>query len=320
MNLKILLLPIPISMKLHQTTGNWRLGLGLSLITVILWGLVPIALAVVLKKVDPYTINWFRFVSAFTLLGCHLVYQKKLPKISQLRLGSPYLWAIAILGLTGNYIFFVLGLQATSPSHAEVLIQSAGVLFSLGALLIFREQYTRNQWLGLGTLIAGFISFFSEQLKVLLTDSSRYIGGSIMLLIAGLTWAIYALAQKQLLAKLESTHIMWIIYGVCGLFFGILAKPQVLTQLNAIEWLMLIFCGLNTVVAYGAFAESLQHWEASRVSAILALAPIFTIVSMGITTWFMPGLVTPEHLTPLSLVGAILIVGGSMSISLGRNS
>jgi drug/metabolite transporter (DMT)-like permease len=306
-------------MELHRTTGNWRLGLGLSLITVILWGLVPITLAIVLKKLDVYTINWFRFVTAFILLGCYLVKQKNLPKLSQLRTVPIYLFAIAILGLMGNYIFFVMGLKATSPSHAEVLIQLAGVFLSMGGLLIFKERYTRYQWIGVGILVTGFIGFFSEQLKVLATDSERYINGSLMLIVAGITWAIYALIQKQLLTRLDSTHIMWVIYGACGLLFWTVAKPQTLLQLNAIEWSALIFCGLNTVVAYGAFAESLQHWEASRVSAILALAPIFTIVSMSLMAWLAPGLVTPEHLTALGLVGAILVVTGSMSISLGKS-
>jgi drug/metabolite transporter (DMT)-like permease len=306
-------------MEMHRTTGNWRLGLGLSLITAILWGLLPVALAIVLTKLDPYTINWFRFTTAFILLGGYLSKQENLPKISQLRSVPTYLFAIAILGLMGNYVFFVMGLKATSPSHSEVLIQLAGVFLSLGGLLIFKERYTRYQWIGVGILLAGFIGFFSEQLKVLATQSERYINGSIMLIIAGITWAIYALIQKQLLTKLNSTHIMWVIYGTCGLLFWTMAKPQTLLQLNAIEWTALIFCGLNTVIAYGSFAESLQHWEASRVSAILALAPIFTLVSMSIAARIAPGLVTPEHITSLGLLGAILVVAGSMSISLGKS-
>ena len=306
-------------MELHRTTGNWRLGLGLSLITVVLWGLVPVALAIVLNKLDTYTINWFRFATAFILLGCYLAKQGNLPKLAQLRRVPIYLFPIAILGLTGNYIFFVMGLKATSPSHAEVLIQLAGVFLSLGGLLIFKERYTRYQWLGVGVLVAGFMGFFYEQLKVLATESDRYISGSIMLIVAGISWAIYALIQKQLLTKLDSTHIMWVIYGACGLLFQTMAKPQTLLQLNSIEWIALIFCGLNTVIAYGAFAESLQHLEASRVSAILALAPIFTIVSMSLIAWLAPGLVTPEHITSLGLLGAILVVAGSMSISLGKS-
>jgi drug/metabolite transporter (DMT)-like permease len=305
-------------MKLHRTTGNWRLGLGLALITVILWGSVPVALAIVLEKLDVYTINWFRFATAFVLLGCYLVTQGKLPQLDQLKSVPSYLLAIAILGLTGNYIFFVMGLKATSPSHAEVLIQLAGVFLSLGGLLIFKERYTRYQWMGVGVLTAGFIGFFYEQLQVLATESNLYLSGSIMLIIAGISWAVYALIQKQLLTKLASTHIMWVIYGACGLLFWTMAKPQTLMQLNSIEWIALIFCGLNTVIAYGAFAESLQHWEASRVSAILALAPILTIVSMSVAAWLAPGLVQPEHITNLGLVGAILVVAGSVSISLGK--
>jgi drug/metabolite transporter (DMT)-like permease len=305
-------------MELHRTTGNWRLGLGLSLITVTLWGLVPIAIAIVLKKLDAYTLNWFRFATAFILLGCYLAQQQNLPKVARLRTVPLYLLALAIIGLAGNYIFFVLGLKATSPSHAEVLIQLAGVFLSLGGLVIFKERYTRYQWMGVGVLVAGFIGFFYEQLKVLVTGTDRYISGSIMLIIAGLSWAVYAVIQKQLLTKLDSVHIMWIIYGACGLLFGALATPQSLFQLNAIEWSALIFCGLNTFVAYGAFAESLQHWEASRVSAILALAPIFTIVAMAITARLAPSLVAPEHITPLGLFGALLIVAGSVSISLGK--
>jgi drug/metabolite transporter (DMT)-like permease len=306
-------------MELHRTTGNWRLGLGLALITVTLWGLVPIALAIILTKLDIYTINWFRFATAFILLGCYLAKQGNLPQLDRLRTVPIYLFAIAILGLTGNYILFVMGLKATSPSHAEVLIQLAGIFLSLGGLLIFKERYTRYQWIGVGILIAGFIGFFYEQLQVLTTDSDRYISGSIMLIFAGISWAIYALIQKQLLTKLDSTHIMWIIYGACGLLFGTMAKPQTLFELNSIEWISLIFCGLNTVIAYGAFAESLQHLEASRVSAVLALAPIFTIVAMSVTAWLAPGLVKPEHITALGLLGAILVVAGSMSISLGKS-
>lgn len=309
-------------MEMHRATGNWRLGLGLSLVTVILWGLVPVAIAIVLKTIDPYTINWFRFLTAFILLGIHLFRQNNLPKSSKLTSIPLYLWAIAILGLLGNYIFFVLGLKATSPSHAEVLIQLAGVFLSLGGLVIFRERYTRSQWLGVGILLAGFMGFFAEQFKAIASHfvGKDLIGGSIMLVIAALTWAAYALVQKQLLTKLESAHIMWVIYGACCLLFWPLARPSSLGQLDSIGWSALIFCGLNTVVAYGAFAESLQHWEASRVSAILALAPIFTIVSMAIIEAIAPNIVTPERITLLGLCGAILVVAGSMSIALGRES
>jgi hypothetical protein len=50
----------------------------------------------------------------------------------------------------------------------------------------------------------------------------------------------------------------------------------------------------------------------------LALAPILTIGAMSIAARFFPDLLHPEHIPPLGLVGAILVVIGSMSIALGK--
>jgi drug/metabolite transporter (DMT)-like permease len=298
-------------LKLHQASGNWRLGLGLSLVTVLLWGLVPLALGVVLQAIDVYTVNSFRFLSSFILLGCYLAQRQQLPTWKQVRVASPLLMALAIGGLTGNYLFFVQGLVATSPSHAEVLIQLAHLFFGLGGLLIFKESYTRRQLIGLVLLIAGLIGFFNQQLAI----ASNYVAGSVLLVLAAATWAVYALAQKQLLQQLTSGQIMWLIYGCCGLIFGGFAHPQSLLTLSALQWGMLIFCGLNTFVAYGAFAESLVHWPASRVSAILALAPIVTIVAMHLSVGWLP--LHPENLSSLGILGALAVVAGSIVISLG---
>jgi drug/metabolite transporter (DMT)-like permease len=305
-------------MALHQTTGNWRLGLMLALMTVVLWGLVPVALAIVLTGTDIYTVNWFRFTVSFILLGTYLGARQQLPSLDRLRTISPWLMGCTIAGLAANYYYFVRGLQATSPSHAEVLIQIAPVCLGIGGLVIFKERFTRSQWVGLGILIAGFIGFFAEQLRVLTGDSSQYIWGSWMLVIAAIAWAIYALAQKQLLNKLASAQIMWIIYGACGLFFAGFSAPTTLLNLNLLQWAMLAFCGFNTIIAYGAFAESLEHWEASRVSAVLALAPVFTIFAMKGIDYLMPNLVKAEQITGWGLVGAILVVVGSMAIALGQ--
>ena len=80
---------------------------------------------------------------------------------------------------------------------------------------------------------------------------------------------------------------------------------------------MLAFCCLNTLIAYGAFAEALEHLEVSRVSAVLALAPVFTIGSLWIASRFAPGLLEPEGLTIASVAGALLVVGGSALCALG---
>lgn len=305
-------------MPLHQSSGRWRLGLALSLLTVLLWGVLPIALKVTLQALDVYTVTWFRFSAAFGLLAIYLAGRRKLPSLQQIRSASLGLLAIATICLGLNYLFFLQGLALTSANNAEVLIQLAPVMFGLGAIAIFKERYTARQWAGMSVLVLGLVLFFNEQLQSLITETSKYLLGSRVLVLAAIAWAVYALAQKQLLQKLSSFSIMLIIYGGCALMFSPFATPATILSLNPLHLGMLLFCGLNTLVAYGAFAEALEHWEASRVSAVLALAPLVTLATVEIVSSLMPGLIAPEPLTFLGVFGAILVVGGCVAIALGR--
>ncbi|MBD2435231.1 DMT family transporter [Nostoc sp. FACHB-110] len=303
-------------MSLHQNSGHWRLGLTLSLITVLLWGILPIALALIMRSLDIYTVIWFRFLVSFVLLASYLGVRGELPKLRQLDSTAGKLLAIAAIMLTANYFLFMQGVALTSPANAEVLIQLATLLLGLGGLVIFHERYTPQQWFGVGVLICGYIVFFREQLANLITAQGTYIFGSGLIVLAAAVWAIYALAQKQLLQSLSSPHIMMMIYGESAILLTPLAKPGAIFQLNGFDLGILIFCGINTLIAYGAFAESLEHWEASRVSAVLALAPIVTLISVELVAIFTPTLIPPENITLISILGAGLVVAGSMAIAL----
>ena len=303
---------------MHHSSGRWRLGLALSLLTVFLWGILPIALAVTLQALDVYTVIWFRFLVSFVLLAVYLGMRGKLPQLKQLHSTSWRLLAIATLMLGSNYFLFMQGLALTSPANAEVIIQLSTLLLGLGGLVIFQELYALHQWVGVSVLICGYILFFREQINNLITSQSTYLFGSGLIMLGAAVWAIYALAQKQLLKSLSSGSIMMIIYGGCALLFTPLAKIETIFTLDSLHLGMLLFCALNTLIAYGAFAESLEHWEASRVSAVLALAPIITLISVELISVIVPSLIPLEKVTLIGILGAVLVVGGSAMIALKK--
>jgi drug/metabolite transporter (DMT)-like permease len=307
-------------MSLHKTSGRWRLGLALSLLTVLLWGILPIALAIALQVLDVYTVIWFRFLISFLLLGLYLAIRGKLPKLEELRSASWKLLAIATLFLGINYFLFMQGLALTSPANAEVLIQLSTLLLGFGGLVIFKERYRLYQWIGVSVMTCGYLLFFREQLTNLITAHGTYILGSVLIALGAASWAIYALAQKQLLQSLSSPSIMLIIYGGCALLFTPLAKIQSLFILDSFHLLILLFCALNTLIAYGAFAESLEHWEASRVSAVLALAPIVTLITVAVVSVIAPNWIPSEQFSSIAILGAGLVVIGSVAIALGKAS
>ena len=55
---------------MHVSSGRWLYGFLLALTTTLLWGVLPIMLKEVLKVMDPYTVTWYRLLSAgLVLLG-----------------------------------------------------------------------------------------------------------------------------------------------------------------------------------------------------------------------------------------------------------
>jgi drug/metabolite transporter (DMT)-like permease len=132
-----------------------------------------------------------------------------------------------------------------------------------------------------------------------------------------LFWAIYGLAQKSLLKHLTSQQILMLIYAGATVLLLPTASPGEIGRLSTLHAWTLAFCCANTLIAYGAFVEALGHWEVSRVSAVLALAPLFTMTSMGLIGQFAPGLLEPEGLNTTSVIGALLVVGGSAMCALG---
>lgn len=307
-------------MTLHQASGRWRLGFGLTMATALFWATLPIALKIALEILDPITLTWFRFVVAMLFTAAWLGMRGGLRGYAALSRRHWWMLAAAALLLIGNYVLYLLGVQYTTPANAQLLIQLAPLLMALGGIWIFRETFRAAQWVGLGLLTLGMLLFFRDQLAAA-AQAPGYLLGSAWVVLGAIVWAGYALLQKQLLMKLGSMQILLLIYVAASVVLLPFSHPSALWRLDALHWSMLAYCALNTIGAYGAFAEALAHWEASRVSAILAATPLLCIAAVALVHGVWPQLLAPERITMLGYVGAVLVVLGSAAVSLlGRRT
>lgn len=311
---------------LHRASGDVRLGLTLSLVTALCWATLPVALKLTLAALDPLTLTWFRFLVAAALTAAWLGARRRLAGFGALGRRGAALLALAALMLVGNYVFYLLGVQRTSPGNAQLIIQLAPLLMALGGSVVFGERFRAAQWLGLALLVAGLLLFFRDQLAHAdaapgHAGAGAYITGSLLVVLAAVVWAVYALAQKQLLVRLGSMQVLLAIYVAATLLLWPAAHPSHLLRLDGAQWALLGFCALNTVVAYGAFAEALAHWEASRVSAVLATTPLLCLAVVSAVHALWPSMLGPEPMSALGWGGALLVVAGSATVSLlGRRT
>ena len=305
-------------MSMHTTTGRWKLGFILSLNTAFFWGILPIALKILLDDMDPYTITWYRFAVAALVLAVFIIRKRGLSPFKKLRGRRIVYMLLAAVGIGSNYVLYLLGLDFLTPSTSQVVIQLAPMFLLLGGILFFKESFSGLQWFGFGVFVIGLALFFNQRLDDLLYRLTDFTVGVLLIVAAAVTWTVYALVQKQLLRVFASETILLFVY-ICGtLFFLVASHPGQLLHLNRTSLLLLVFCALNTLVAYGSFAEALDHWEASRVGAVIAIVPLITVVAMRIGASVFPEYIDPENLNLLSVGGAVLVVVGSLTAAMGK--
>lgn len=202
---------------MHVSSGRWFLGLVLALVTAVLWGILPIKLKEVLKVMDPVTVTWYRLVVSGSLLFLYLAATRRLPTFRPLGRKGGWLVALAIGGLLGNYVLYLMGLRMLTPGTTQLVIQVAPILLLLGSLFVFKERFSLGQALGLLVLVSGFGLFFNQRLEELFTSLGSYTTGVLIVLGAAFVWTFYGLAQKQLLTVWNSMQVMMVIYLGCAL-------------------------------------------------------------------------------------------------------
>jgi drug/metabolite transporter (DMT)-like permease len=297
---------------------NHTKGIIYASITAFFWGFLPIALKVAVQEVEPVTIVWFRFVLAFAMLAAWQ--GVKNPVSFKLLVKPPLLLVLAAVALTWNYLGYMLGIHYTTPSNAQLFIQTGPIMLALSGFLFFKEKITRIQVVGFAIAILGLSFFYHDQLSVFIDNNGNYNIGVILTLTAALAWATYAALQKKLVTKYSTESLNLFLFALPVIVYLPFINLAPLLQLNWLWWLLLAFLGANTFIAYTALAEALKYTDASIVSIVIIVNPIITFITMGILTALDVSWVAHEHFSMITILGASLVITGIILVARKKKS
>lgn len=296
------------------------IGFLLALTTAVLWGSVPIAVREIVPNMSPVTLVWYRFILSFSLLLIILALKHQLPQKKQFMNSRVLLLLfIATLGLAGNFTLFSAALLYISPTITQVVAQLSSVGLLLAGLIVFKERLKPSQILGVIILIIGLGLFFNTSIIEILTQLTTYSKGVLLAVCAATVWVIYGLAQKILLKDLKSPQILLILYFGCLTLLFPFAQLSEIMSLSLFQLLLLGYCGINTIVGYGALAEAMNRWQVSQVSAMITLTPLFTLIFSDILALLWPQIFLFPELNILGYIGAFVVVAGAMFTAVGHH-
>jgi drug/metabolite transporter (DMT)-like permease len=302
---------------MNSAERHWY-GLFLSLLTALMWGTLPIALQLLMQSLDVNTITWARFVFSAAFVWIVLQRRGELPRLRSFDRRTLLLTSVAIVALMANFLLYLVGLDHLNPEASGIIIQLAPFLLMAGSVLFYGERMTPLDVIGAVVLFGGLLLFFNERLVLLFGGLSDYTFGVVAMLSAALTWSIYGLMQKTLLRKMSSMQLTLLIYTGGGVLLLFFSAPLSIAALGWLPLVVLLYGCMNMVLGYGAFTEAMRVWQAAKVSAVIALAPVVTIVCMPLAVWLWPNYYSSSELNLWSYSGAVLVVAGSMLSALGK--
>ena len=290
-----------------------RVGLAMAGTTALLWGFLALAMKVATGYVPVLTIVWFRFASAFVVLALGI--SKKDPRRLSILRRPPLLGFIAALALTGNYLGYLSGLDYTTPSNAQILIQAAPLMLAMVGIFVFKERLVGPQWLGVAIAILGFALFAYDQHESAVVPRADWIRGNGMLFLGAVAWVWYAANTKVLTMRgFAPQDLNLLIYCVPALILLPWVEFDVLAGLSWKLWVLMAFLGANTLVAYGCLGEAFQRLPAYQVSLIVTLNPLITLAVMALLAPWDLAWLPPDRVGVLGYGAALLVVCGVIQV------
>ena len=153
---------------------------------------------------------------------------------------------------------------------------------------------------------------------LVLKGESGYLTGVLLSLTASLVWVAYGMAQKLMLRRFSSQQVLLMMYFGCLLVFTPVAEFSQVSNLTPFAFGCFVYCCLNTLFGYGAYAEALNRWEVSKVSVVITLVPLFTIFFAHLAHYASPDNFAAPELNMISYIGAFVVVCGAILSAIGH--
>lgn len=264
-----------------------------------LWGTSFPIIKIGLETIDPFTFVFWRFlVSAVTLIAIMLALRKLEFKIPNKKL-------LIFLGIANaaGYLLQYAAMNNTTAAKAALFINLSAIWVAILSQKLLGETFSHKKILGVIAGLLGIV-FVSTNLDFSALTQGQIVA-DLMLIISGLTWAIFMVYNKKLVMNSTSATFQSMTWVLLATFlfiapFALLAGPGFF-QLSSWAWLAIIWTAIICwVIPYYLWLESLKHLSAS-VSTVLLLSEIVVAVILSIV-------VLKEPITVFSTIGAFFIV------------
>lgn len=259
-------MPRPATLGLALTTGLIIVG------GTYLWGKYA------LMHVPPLVVGLLRFSVAAVLLqiGTRIFF----PEVRIEKSDRGRLFVLAALVIPVNQLFFLTGLQYTTPAHSALMYSTLPIFIYAISLILREESFVWLKNIGIVTAFGGVFLILNEQG---IDFQSDYVIGDLIILVAVVAWAFYTVLGRRMVRKYGAFYmtsrtlglgtLMFLPLGIYGAIGFDFSEPPA-----AAYWGILYLATFTSIGAYTIWYWALKHMEASKVGVVNNFQPVVTAV------------------------------------------
>lgn len=211
------------------------------------------------------------------------------------------------LGVLGNHLFVLYGLQFISAGSAGIIIGASPAITAFLSSLFLKEVPFRAVWLGCGLSFLGvaFVSGVRETQE----GGAHPALGETLIILALISWALYTIGSRRVMERFSPLTVNWttllisIVLQIPLLFtdYKVLARGVETVPLSG--WLALVYVIVfATALGQQAWLYGVSGIGPSRAGIFVNLIPVSALV----LSVFIIG----ESIGSRELVGIFLILMG----------
>lgn len=286
-----------------------RLGVVMVLAAACLWGTTGTAQTFAGASLSSLWFGALRLAVAAVFFAAYgALVERRAPRAAHASDGRLPVTAVLLAGLSMaayNLAFFA-GVRSTGVAVGTAVALGSGPVWA-GVLqsLLSRQAPPASWWAGTAVAVVG---------GVLMTGVGRDAGvpvsglGIGLCLLSGLSYAVYTLVNKTLVARASAARVTFSAFGVAAL----IALPAAWIEsgtprIAANDAIAVLYVGVVTAgVAYLLFSHALRHISAATGVTLALGEPVMAFALAVLVVGERPG--------GAAMVGLLLVVGGVLTV------
>ncbi|CUS36733.1 DMT family transporter [Candidatus Nitrospira nitrificans] len=291
---------IPVAMNQPSST----LAYGSIVLAAVLWGGSIVAQKMALGSFSAVEASVFRDIGGLAiLLATWWSKEGGAIRISRADMG---LLGLLGLGVLGNHLLILMGLNYVSGAVGGVIIGSSPVVTSLLSAMLIRDVPLRAVWAGalLSFAGVGLVSVSGFQ-----AAGEHPLLGSALVFLGVVSWALYSIGSRALMERMSALTVNWTSLMVATVLqIPLLWTDQKMmvagvASVTVSDWLALGYLVVfATAVAQQAWLFGVKGIGPSRASVLGNLTPVAAI---GLSA-----LILRESVGLVEMIGIALILAG----------